>query len=57
MSPINPDTYVFDFGQYNGYNYREVLSMDAQYIHWCYFSGVIELDDEALTELEEKLRC
>ena len=54
---INPDDFVFDFGQYIGFGYREVLKIDPQYIQWCEENiQWFILSDVELGELEEALR-
>ena len=54
---IDTENYEFDFGQYYGYSYKEILKIDPHYIHWCYHTlGDFDLDELAVTELEERLR-
>ena len=53
---INPETYVFNFGQYLFYTYNEVLKIDPGYIKWCAENlADFDLPEDAIVELEERL--
>ena len=49
---IDTENYKFDFGQYYGYTYKEILKIDPAYIKWCYLSlGQFELSTPDTEEL------
>jgi hypothetical protein len=47
---LDPDTYVFDFGQYRDHSFKEVIGFDPDYIFWCIDNGIIDLMEEDLEE-------
>ena len=53
---INTDEYIFNFGQYAFYSYREVLKIDPTYIYWCVSNlPDFQLDEGDYEDLERRL--
>lgn len=50
---IDPDTFIFTFGQYKGVHYQDVKHDDPSYLLWCHNNiDWFILDENELEELD-----